>query len=109
MNSSNNTASTGGALPENRRHDCRKHVDIECEIRVGAKAWRKKKLRDLTPEGFQVEFLDVPGRGTPVYIRFAGIQMLEAEVCWGKADSAGCRFVNPISPYVFDHIVATYG
>ena len=109
MNTFNDTASPGDEVPENRRHDGRRHFDIECEIRVGSKAWRKKKLRDLTPEGFQVEFLDMPARGTPVYIRFAGMQMLQAEVCWGKIDTVGCRFITPISPYVFDHIVATYG
>lgn len=109
MNVSHNAASPGDTPPENRRHDGRRHVDIDCDIRVGTKAWRRKKLRDLTPEGFQVELLDMPARGTPVYIRFAGMEMLQAEICWSNFDTAGCRFLSPISAYVFDHVVATYG
>ncbi|VVT01830.1 PilZ domain-containing protein [Erythrobacter sp. EC-HK427] len=89
-----------------RRHE-RERVEINCEIRVGTKAWRKAQIADLTPEGFQVRIFDMPPRGTTLFLRFAGIQMLNAEVCWARADTAGCRFVVPISQYVFDHIIAT--
>ncbi|WP_340588456.1 PilZ domain-containing protein [Erythrobacter alti] len=99
-----------GALPksdENRRENGRVKVDLNCEIRVGARAWRKTRIADLTPGGFQVTILDMPARGTSVYLRFAGIQLLHAEVCWSDRDVAGCKFETPLSPYVFDHIVAT--
>lgn len=91
------------------RHDSRAQVDIDCQIRIANKAWRRASLADLTPEGFQITIFEMPARGTQVYIRFAGIQMLTAEVCWAKADTAGCRFLTPLSPYVFNHIVATCG
>lgn len=91
---------------EDRRNDGRARIDIECQIRVGNRAWRKAELADLTPGGFQVKILEMPPRGTPVYLRFAGIQMLHAEVCWAKLDTAGCRFLTPLSSYVFDHIIA---
>jgi len=91
----------------NRRDNGRAQIDLECEIRVGTRAWRKTRLADLTPGGFQVTILDMPPRGTPVYVRFAGIQMQQAEVCWAKLDTAGCRFLTPLNTYVFDHILAT--
>ncbi len=91
------------------RHNGRAQVDIDCQIRVANRAWRKARLADLTPDGFQVTLFDMPQRGTPLFIRFANIQLLQAEVCWAKADTAGCRFLTPISPYVFEHIVATCG
>lgn len=91
----------------NRRDNGRELIDLACEIRVGTRAWRKARLADLTPTGFQVTIFDMPPRGTSVYVRFAGIQMLQAEVCWSKLDNAGCRFVTPISEYVFDHIITT--
>lgn len=91
------------------RNNGRARVDIDCDIRIGNRAWRRAQLADLTPDGFQVTILDMPPRGTPLFIRFAGIQLLQAEVCWAKVDTAGCRFLTPISPYVFDHIVATCG
>jgi hypothetical protein len=96
-----------GGTDSEHRHDGRAQVDIDCEIRIGNRAWRRARLADLTPDGFQVAILDMPARGTPLYIRFAGIQMLQAEVCWARADTAGCRFAAPMSPYVFDHIIAS--
>lgn len=85
---------------------CRTKVNLHCEVRVGSRAWRKAKIADLTVDGFQVEIFDMPPRGAQVYLRFANLQMLQAEVCWSKADTAGCRFLNPLREYVFDHIVA---
>ncbi len=84
-------------------------VDIDCEIKVGHTAWRKARITDLTPEGFRVHILELPPPGTPVSLRFANLQMLQAEVRWSKVSGAGCRFQTPLSDYVFDHIVATVG
>ena len=91
----------------NRRDSGRVKVAIACEVRVGTRAWRKTTIADLTPAGFQVTILEMPARGTPVYLRFAGIQMQHAEVCWSDLSTAGCRFVSPLSSYVFDHIVSS--
>ena len=107
MNDNSDTDDHGAR--RERRQDGRASVDIDCEIRVGNRAWRKARIKDLTPEGFQVEILDMPPKGTPVAIRFAGMQMLQAETRWGKVDVAGCRFKTPLSPYVFEHVVATSG
>ena len=89
-----------------RREGPRQSVDLECEIRVGARAWRKVRLADLTPGGFQVTILDMPPRGTPVFIRIPGLQMLQAEVRWTKVNTAGCQFASPLAPYIFDHLLA---
>ena len=83
----------------------RARVDLECEIRVGKRAWRKARIADLTPGGFQVTILDMPPRGTPVFIRIPGLQMLHAEVCWTKVDTAGCKFGTGLSEYVYSHIL----
>lgn len=103
----NNVPQHETAEPVAERRHQRASVSIPCEVRVGTKAWRKAQIADLTPEGFQVTILDMPPRGTPLFVRFAGIQMLNAEVCWARADTAGCRFLTPLSAYVFDHIVST--
>lgn len=100
-------AAPDGGTDGEHRNNGRALVDIDCEIRIGSRAWRRARLADLTPDGFQVAIIDMPARGTPLYIRFAGIQMLQAEVCWARADTAGCRFATPISPYVFEHIIAS--
>lgn len=105
------TAANGLPAGDNAdpRHDDRTKVDIACQVRVGSRSWRTALLADLTPDGFQITIFDMPARGTPLYIRFAGIQMLHAEVCWSKSNTAGCRFLTPLNPYVFEHIIATCG
>ncbi len=90
-----------------RRAHGRARVAISCELKIGTRAWHRAKLADLTPSGFQVATFDAPARGTPFYIRFAGLQMQHAEVCWGKDGMVGCRFLSELSSYVFEHIVGT--
>lgn len=89
-----------------RRKKTRPQVEMGCEIKVGTRAWRQTEIADLTPGGFQVKILEMPPRGTPVSIRFGGLQMLQAEVCWTKLDTAGCQFVSPLSDYVYEHILS---
>ncbi|RJY09390.1 PilZ domain-containing protein [Aurantiacibacter aquimixticola] len=103
----NGARPVSGTQPEKRAVSTRANVDIDCDIRIAGRAWRKARIADLTPQGFQVTVLDMPARGTPVQMRFAGLQMLQAEVAWAKSDVAGCRFAVPLGDYVFDHIVGS--
>ncbi|MBH5321167.1 PilZ domain-containing protein [Aurantiacibacter sediminis] len=90
---------------EERRGKGRASVNLECEIKIGSRAWRKTQIKDLTPNGFQVQILDMPPRGTPIFVRMANLQMMQAEVCWTEVDKAGCKFTAPLSEYVFNHIL----
>ncbi|MDE1467375.1 PilZ domain-containing protein [Aurantiacibacter sp. D1-12] len=90
---------------EERRGNDRPAVNLQCEIRVGTRAWRKAQVADLTPGGFQVQILDMPPMGTPVYVRMANLQMMHAEVCWTKVDTAGCKFLQPLNEHVYNHIL----
>lgn len=83
----------------------RVRVNLDCDIRVGTRAWRRATLADLTPGGFQVTILDMPPRGTPVYIRIPGLQMLQAEVRWTRVNTAGCKFSARLNDYVFAHVL----
>ena len=96
----------GEAATEERRDKGRPAVNLLCEIRVGTRAWRKAHIGDLSPGGFQVEILDMPARGTPVLVRMANLQMLQAEVCWTKVDTAGCKFLTPLNEHVYNHILS---
>jgi hypothetical protein len=90
---------------EHHRKRDRAVVDKDVEIKVGARAWHRASLRDLTPDGFRLRLTDMPPVGTRLMIRMPGISMLEAEVCWSRDFEAGCKFTAPLSPYVFDHLV----
>ena len=98
---------TAAKHANDRRTDDRAKVGIPCEVRIGAKSWRKATVGDLTPEGCRIDLTDSPIEGTPVYLRFAGLQMLHGEVRWARYGTLGCQFDSPISSYVFDHIVST--
>ena len=94
---------TGDSEQQRRRE--RAPLDKDVEIRIGARAWHRAQLRDLTPEGFRLRLTDMPAIGTRMMIRLPGMAMLEAEVCWARDFEAGCKFAAPLSPYVFEHLV----
>lgn len=99
--------STAGSEPpvQNKRAGERSCVNLQCDIRVGTRNWYRAHLRDLTASGFRVKLSEMPRDGTPVRIRMSGLAPLEAEVCWSKDFQAGCKFSQPLSSYVFEHIV----
>jgi hypothetical protein len=102
----NDTTPSAGDDPgqQPRRHQ-RADMDKLCEIKIGQRNWHQARLRDLTPEGFRLSLTDMPAVGTLLKIRLPGMAMLDAEVCWARNFEAGCKFANPLSPYVFDHLV----
>lgn len=59
------------------------------------------RVFDASPEGCKVEFVDRPREGGRVWIKFEGLETLEAEVCWVDKSAAGLRFVKCMHPAVF--------
>ena len=92
-----------------QRGDDRAQLSLDCDLRVGSLQWHQATLLDLTTDGFRVKLTHRPNPGEPVRIRMAGLSPLEAEVCWWRDFEAGCRFVQPLSPYVFEHILRLAG
>ena len=82
-------------------------VSIKCEIRTERSAWHFALLRDLSSQGFQLEWPASCGASSKVMIRIPGLEMLTAEVRWREGRFAGCEFAKLLSPYVLDHIIAT--
>ena len=63
-------------------------------------------MRDASPHGCRVEFVERPALAERAWIKFEGLDALEATVCWVKGFSAGVRFEKPIHPAVFDGLMA---
>ncbi len=84
-------------------------VTIRCEIRLGFERWHFANLRDLSPDGFQLDWPRTVGDVGMVRIRIPGLEALTATVRWREGGKAGCQFTAPLSPYVFEHIVRTHG
>jgi hypothetical protein len=64
---------------------------------------------DLSPEGCKLEFQDRPELDETVWVKFEGLELLQATVCWIEELRVGVEFQRPIHSAVFDHIVARLG
>jgi hypothetical protein len=59
-------------------------------------------VTDLSPEGCKVELVERPSVGEHMLIKFNGLEVLDAEVCWVEGFVAGLRFEKTIHPAVFE-------
>ncbi len=88
------------------QHRARKsrRVALEAEVLMRRLGRAKYRLRvfDISPEGCKVELVERPKIGEHLFIKFEGLEVLEAEVCWVEKSYAGLRFQNAIHPAVFD-------
>jgi hypothetical protein len=73
--------------------------------RPGQLAYRVK-IFDASLHGCRLEFVERPRLEEQLWVKFDGLQPLEAEVCWIEGFNAGVNFVQPIHPAVFDRLVA---
>lgn len=81
-------------------------LTAEVSIRRLGKANYRVTVYDLSLDGCRVEFVEAPSIGEHVLIRFEGLEILEAEVCWVEGYRGGLRFEKGIHPAVFDMLVA---
>jgi hypothetical protein len=73
--------------------------------RPGQLAYRVK-IFDASQHGCRLEFVERPKLEEQLWVKFDGLQPLEAEVCWVQGFTVGVNFVQPIHPAVFDRLVA---
>lgn len=64
---------------------------------------------DLSREGCKLEFLERPQLDETVWVKFEGLELLEATVCWVEGLHVGVAFARPIHPAVFDMILSRLG
>ncbi len=91
-----------------RQHD-RRSLKAEILLRRTGKKNYYVQTSDVSPSGCKVEFVDRPLVGELHWVRFEGLEALEAEVRWVVGFSAGLKFVRPIYPPVFELLLARLG
>lgn len=82
-------------------------VDLSAEValrRSGHGSFRVKII-DISPLGCKAEFVDRPNLDELVWIKFDGLQSLEAMVCWTCGFDVGLEFERPIHQAVFDMLI----
>ena len=99
--------------PDAKQHRPRGHertpLTAEVSIRRLGKANYRVAVFDMSLDGCKVEFIDRPRADEHVLIKFDGLEILEAEVCWIEGFRGGLRFEKAIHPAVFDMLVARLG
>jgi hypothetical protein len=61
---------------------------------------------DVSASGCRVEFVDRPIVGERQWVKFDGLDAIEAEVSWLEGSSAGLEFIRPVHPAVFELLLA---
>ena len=75
-------------------------------MRRAAKLAFRVRVYDLSPEGCRAEFVERPGIGEQLWVKFDGMEALEAKVRWIVGAKAGLKFVRPLHAAVFDLLIA---
>ncbi len=84
------------------RVDERLLVEGEVTQRKMGQPWYQARLFDLSRHGCKIESVQRPRAGDRIWIKFAGLESLDAEVRWVEGLQAGLKYANPIHPAVFD-------
>jgi hypothetical protein len=83
-------------------------VTLTAEVSVrrpSAHAFRVRVL-DASPRGLKLEFVDRPKVGERVWVKFTGLESLEATVRWVEGRIGGVQFEHPIHPAVFQRLTS---
>jgi hypothetical protein len=97
-----------GDAPKPERPRAADRIALVSEVvvrRIGQAKYRVRVL-DLSPVGCKIDLIDRPRIGEKMLIKFEGIEIMEAEVCWVEDFFAGLRFDRPFHPIVFDLLTA---
>ena len=91
-----------------RSHE-RISVSGEVTMRRAGRMNFKVQVYDLSPDGCKAEFADRPELHEQLWIRFDGLEALEASVRWIVGAKTGLKFTRAIHPAVFDLLTARLG
>ena len=76
--------------------------------RAGQNNYRVR-IFDASPLGCKIEFVERPNLDELVWIKFDGLEAMEAMVCWVRGSEAGVEFKRPMYPAVFDLLLKRLG
>ena len=77
-------------------------VSAEVSLRRPGQCTFRVRVFDASTHGCNIEFVQRPRPQDRVWVKFDGLEALEAEVCWVEKFRAGLSFLKPIHPAVFD-------
>lgn len=90
--------------PSERRSE-RVALNASVSLRRSGQLNYRVRVFDASLHGCRVEFVERPQLDEQLWVKFDGLQPIEAEVCWIEGVAVGVNFVQPIHPAVFDGLV----
>jgi hypothetical protein len=81
-------------------------VPGEIGLRAAGKNPYRVRVHDLSTDGCKVELVELPRVGDQMRVKFDGLEMIEAEVCWVEGYMAGLKFDRQLHPAVLDLLIA---
>jgi hypothetical protein len=94
-----------GPGPRLPRKSVRVGLTAEVTLRRVGKSNYRVRVFDASPDGCKLEFIERPDLGEFLWVKFEGIELLQARVCWTEGFTAGVEFQKPIHPAVFESLV----
>ena len=91
--------------PQRPRRNARLELQAELQLRRSGQRHYRVNVHDASPEGCRLEFVERPRLDETVWVKFDGMDSIEAHVCWVRGQDVGVEFVRPIYPAVFDALV----
>lgn len=91
------------------RRTSRVPVPGEVGLRSPGRSQYRVRVLDLSTDGCKVELIELPSIGDPMLVKFDGLEVLEAEVCWVEGHLAGLMFNNRMHPAVLDLLLRRLG
>jgi hypothetical protein len=102
----NAPSDAGGTPNPTPRKSARVGLDAEVSLRRSGQNNYRANVHDVSQEGCKVEFVERPALDEIVWVKFEGLEALEAMVCWVDGFAAGLEFQRPVHPAVFEVLLA---
>jgi hypothetical protein len=88
------------------RKSARVGLTGEVTLRRAGKTNYRVRAFDVSREGCRLEFIERPDLGESLWVKFEGMELLQARVCRTESFTAGVEFLKPLHPAVFDLLVS---
>lgn len=94
--------------PQSPRQSARVRISATVKLHRRDSESLGVKVFDLSPEGCKVEFLEPPRLDETVWLKFDGLELLQATVCWIEDRCVGVEFARPLHRAVFEMLAARF-
>jgi hypothetical protein len=79
-------------------------LSAEVRLRRSGEQGYKVSVFDLSAEGCKIEFIVRPAIGATVWVKFEGLQAVEATVRWIEGYVGGLQFERQLHPAIFQRL-----